>query len=253
MVILTRLAFDYEDADSSFGKVLMRIRPGYILATAIIMGFIIGEIGDSIELCYLATSCPNVTDLLVQQNGMVFGHAYWQLFTSIFVTDSFEDALFNALAVIVLEYFLPETFNKTRYFAIFFSAALLGNILTLSEGPSYASAGASGGIFGVFAAAFAYNWAENKRIDLATLVLFIVLFFGSSFFIVQDVDWIAHLGGSIAGFISAPLLFSSLKRSESSLGLSSKSARSSQLVLALIVVFMVVGSIFQFVLFLITA
>jgi rhomboid protease GluP len=187
---------------------------------------------------------------------MVFGHAYWQLFTSIFVTDSFEDALFNAIAVIVLEYFLPDTFNKTRYFAIFFFAAILGNIFTLFEGPNYASAGASGGIFGVFAAAFAYNWAERKRIEGATLVLFLILFLGSSFispFGVQGVDWIAHLGGSIAGFIAGPLLYSSLKNSDTGIGLSSKSATFNQILLALIIALMVIGSTIQFLIFLVTA
>jgi rhomboid protease GluP len=192
--------------------------------------------------------------MLAQQNGMVLGHAYWQLFTSIFVTDSFEDALFNALAVIILEYFLPDTFNKTRYFAIFFFAAILGNIFTLAEGPNYASAGASGGIFGVFAAAFAYNWAERKRIDGATLVLFFILFFGSSFLFVQNVpvDWIAHLGGSIAGFIAGPLLYHSLRSSDTGVGLSSKSTIANQAALAAVIAFMVVGSIIQFLVFLAT-
>ncbi len=179
---------------------------------------------------------------------MVYSGAYWQLFTSIFVTDSFLDAAFNAIAVLVLDFFLPDTMNNTRYFGIFLSTALLGNILTLAEGANYASAGASGGIFGVFAAAFAYNWAENKRIDLSTLVLFVALFVGSSF-LTANVNWIAHLGGSIGGFILGPLLYDSLKQTREEYGLSAKSSFQTRLIVVLIILLMVVGSTIQFILF----
>ncbi len=174
---------------------------------------------------------------------MVYGGAYWQLFTSIFITNSYLDAAFNAIAVLVLDFFLPDTFNNTRYFAIFFFAALLGNLLTLVEGPFYASAGASGGIFGVFAAVFAYGWAENNRIDFSTVVLFLALFFGS---LIGNVNWIAHLGGSTGGFISGPLLYYSVRESKTEYGMSTRSSRNSRVVLLLIILFMIVGSAIQF-------
>jgi rhomboid protease GluP len=234
--------------NSFFRDLAKKIRPGYIAAAAIVLGYIIGTIGDQITFCNLVSSCPNATDLLVQQNGMVYSGAYWQLFTSIFVTDSFLDAAFNAIAVFVLDFFLPDTMNNTRYFGIFLATALLGNILTLAEGANFASAGASGGIFGVFAAAFAYNWAENKRIDLSTLVLFLALFIGSSF-LGQDINWIAHLGGSIGGFILGPLLYDSLKQTREAYGLSAKSSFATKMIVLLFILIMIVGSILQFLLF----
>jgi rhomboid protease GluP len=235
--------------NSFFHNVAKKIRPGYIAAAAIILGYIIGVLGDGVQFCNLATNpCPHATDLLAQQNSMVYSSAYWQLFTSIFVTDSFEDAAFNAIAVLVLDFFLPDTFNNTRYFAIFFISALLGNLLTLVEGPSYASAGASGGIFGVFAAAFAYNWAENKRIEMSTLVLFLALFFGSSF-LVSNVNWIAHLGGSIGGFISGPIIYNLARQSKTEYVVSTQSSAFSRVVLLLAISIMIIGSVIQFLVF----
>jgi rhomboid protease GluP len=186
--------------------------------------------------------------MLAQQNSMVYGHALWQLFTSIFVTDSYLDAAFNAVAVFVLDFFLPDTFNNTRYFGIFFSTALLGNIFTLSLGPSYASAGASGGIFGLFAAAFAYSWAESKRVEFSSLGLFLILFVSSSFFF-TNVNWFAHLGGSIGGFIAGPLLYSSIKLDEGGFYALGRSRNSTQLIMLFLILFMVLGSIAQFLLF----
>lgn len=245
---ITESHYSYGE-DRAFAKIIRRIKPGYILTAAIVLGFIIGEIGDSIHLaCYFDIgSCPTMTDLLAQQNSMVYSHAYWQLFTSIFVTDYFPDATLNAIAVIVVEFFLPDTFNKTRYFSIFFFSALLGNLLTLAEGPFYASAGASGGIFGIFAATFAYYWTENKRIDIATLVLFLALFFGSVFFVgAVAVNWVAHLGGSIGGFIAGPILYLSLGKDPTKFEVHSRSSKTSEILLAAAVVFMVVGSTIQF-------
>ncbi len=213
------------------------------------LGFIIGVIGDQIVFCPAAGPCtsgPTATDLLAQQNNLVFAGAYYQLFTSIFVTDSVLDVGFNAIAVLILDFFLPDTMNNTRYFIIFLASALLGNLLTLLEGPNYASAGASGGIFGVFAAAFAYGCAENKKVDLSTAVLFLALFVSSSF-LVLNVNWVAHLGGSIGGFILGPLLYFSVRQtSQGGYGLSAKSSPTTITLLLLIVSLMIVGCIIQF-------
>ena len=79
----------------------------------------------------------------------------------------------------------------------------MGNILTLLQGPNYASAGASGGIFGVFAALVIFSWLKDKKKDQPSLVLFIIIFLGSS--ILPDVNYIAHIGGAVGGFIAGGL------------------------------------------------
>ncbi len=192
--------------------------------------------------------CSFASDLLAQFNIYVLIlHEYYQLFTSIFVTPSGEDVIFNAIAVLILDAFIDSSFNRTRYFAIFFFSALLGNAMSLLMGPIYLSAGASGGIFGLFAATFAYRWAEEKRIDRSTLFLFVVIFASSS--ILPNVNWMAHVGGSLGGFIAGPLLYythkGKLERYESV----SDSLFSTRLIVWVLILLMAIGSTVQFFLF----
>jgi rhomboid protease GluP len=222
------------------------------LAVLIILGFLIGVAGDHFQVCPIAIqSCGSATDFLAQDNGIiVYLHQFYQLFTSILVTDSGLDAFFNAIAVLVLDRLTPDdAFNMPRYFLIFFLTALLGNILTLLEGPQYASAGASGGIFGLIAAVFSYSWAKENRIEITTLVFFLVVFIGSSF-LEQDVNYVAHLGGAIGGFVAGPLLYRSLrpKLTGDYLEVGKSSKVTSNLTIALILL-LVVGSTVQFLLF----
>ena len=155
----------------------------------------------------IQNACQAATIYLAQENGVVvYAHQFYQLFTSTLVTDSPLDAGFNAIAVLILDRLTEDNLNKTRYFLIFFSTAILGNLLTLLQGPNYASAGASGGIFGIFASLVVFSWLKDKKVDQPTLVLFIIIFFGSS--ILPDVNYVAHIGGAVGGFIAGGLLYS---------------------------------------------
>jgi len=229
------------------------IRPGWLLAGLIILGFVLGLIGDLFFPCpiSLPSACGSftATDLLAQSNGIVvYLHQFYQLFTSILVTDSPIDAGFNAVAVLILDRLTDDTFNPPRYFLIFFLTAILGNLLTLLKGPQYASAGASGGIFGLIAAVFSFSWARENRIEITTLVFFLIVFVGSSF-LIPDVNYVAHLGGAIGGFIAGPLLYFSLKPKLSNyLETSKSSSITIKLTIALIALF-TIGSVVQFALF----
>lgn len=219
------------------------------------LGYIVAVVGDGAMVCPvyqgIKLECLPATFYLAQTNILVVGaQAYFQLFTSIFVTDSTLgalDVIFNALAVIILDAFIDSSFNRTRYFGVFFFSALLGNVLTLLMGPQYSSAGASGGIFGLFAATFSYRWAEEKRIDRGTLIFFAAIFVSSS--ILQGVNWIAHAGGSIGGFIAGPLLYIALKKKLANYESVSDSAKSTILITWALILLMIIGSAVQFYLF----
>ncbi len=194
------------------------------------------------------TACPALLNFLVQYNFMViYYHGFWELFTSIFVTNSLDDAFLNAIAVIILDLFMTSYINRTRYFAIFFATAIFGNLLTLLQGPLYSSAGASGGIFGLFAASFSFIWAEEKRIDKPTLAIFLIIFLASSLPLQGNlqVNWVAHVGGSLAGFIAGPLLYLSLKPELSEYSLTSFHSKHQALIFILILI-LVLGSAAQF-------
>lgn len=228
------------------------MRPGWLLAGLILLGFLFGIIGDLFTVCpaSLPSTCgATATDLLAQTNGIVvYYHQYYQLFTSIFVTDSALDAGFNAVAVLVLDRLSDDTFSMTRYFLIFISTAILGNLLTLFQGPQYASAGASGGIFGLIAAIFSYYWARENRIEMTTLVFFLVVFVGSSF-LQANVNYVAHLGGAIGGFLAGPLLYRSLKPKLSEYIDASESSPLTKKFTLIIILGLTLASIIQYLLF----
>jgi rhomboid protease GluP len=226
------------------------LRPAWLLAILILAGFVIGVIGDGFKVCSpsFQNSCQAATEYLAQNNGLVvYGQEYYQVFTSILVTDSPLDAGFNAIAVLFLDRLTEDNLNKTRYLLIFFSTAIIGNLLTLVEGPNYASAGASGGIFGVFAAIVIFSWLKDKKVDTPTLVLFIVLFFGSS--ILPSVNYVAHAGGAIAGFVAGALLYESVKPTVTEYSFAYESNIRTTFAVAISILLLLFGSIAQFLLF----
>lgn len=179
---------------------------------------------------------------------MIYFHTYWQLFSSTLVTDSILDAAFNALAVLILDRFIENSFNKSRYFLVFFLTAILGNVLTLFQGPYYASAGASGGIFGLFAGTFSYTWAAEKKIDGPTLGFFLVLFIGSSF-ILPNINWVAHLGGALGGFVAGPLLYRAVREKAVRYENVSTSTSLTNFSVAVLIALMTIFSAVQFIAF----
>lgn len=221
----------------------------WILAIAIFLGWVAGRIGDAYEVCppSIPDSCLNATVYLAQNNGIVvYLHQYYQLFTSTLVTDYTPDAGFNIIALLILDRLTYDNFSKAEYFLVFFFTAIVGNLLTLLHGPFYASAGASGGIFGIFAAIISYSWIKEKRIERVTLVFFLIVFLGSSFFL-QNVNWVAHLGGAIGGFVAGPLIYYFEGPGSETLN-SSTNRHLNTLTGSLILVF-TIGSAIQFLLF----
>lgn len=237
----------YDDQMSSRWR---SIRPAWLLALVILGGWIVGLVGDSFNVCppSIQNSCETATIYLAQDNGLVvYSHQFYQLFTSTVVTDSPLDAGFNAIAVLILDRLTEDNLNRTRYFLIFFSTAILGNLLTLLQGPNYASAGASGGIFGIFASLVVFSWLKDKKVDQPTLVLFIIIFFGSS--ILPDVNYVAHIGGAVGGFIAGGLLYSVVKPTLMEYSFAYKSNPKTVLSTAILIFLVGILSITQFFLF----
>jgi rhomboid protease GluP len=225
-------------------------RPAWLLALVILAGWVIGLVGDSFQLCpgSIQNSCQTATYYLAQNNGVVvYAHQYYQVLTSTLITDSPLDAGFNAIAVLILDRLTEDNLNKTRYFLIFFSTAIFGNLLTLLKGPNYASAGASGGIFGVFAALVIFSWLKDKKIDPPSFVLFIILFFGSS--ILPDVNYLAHIGGAIGGFVAGALMYWNVRPTITEYSFARESSNNTVILVTTGILLLVFASIAQFLVF----
>jgi rhomboid protease GluP len=226
-----------------------RIRPAWLLAIIILVGWLIGTLAHQFCLVHSGSNCQiYADDYLAQNNDLVYySHAYYQMFTSILVTYNQVDAAFNAIAVLILDRITEDNLNKTRYFLIFFSTAFFGNLLTLLQGPNYSSAGASGGIFGIYAALITFSWLKDKHADVPALILFVVIFVGSS--ILGNVNYVAHIGGAIGGFLAAGILFWSLKPTITEYSMAYDSRPATILVTVVLLVLVTLASAAQFLAF----
>jgi len=143
-----------------------------------------------------------LTALLLQYNKAVSAGWIWQLVTSIIVAPptfpGIADVAFNAMALAWLDGLLSYTYTKREYYLVFLATGVAGNILSLANGPKVTSFGASGGIFGLLAGVVSFDLVTNKKLN-PSLMLWFVVIFGVSSFLLTYVDWIAHAGGALLG------------------------------------------------------
>jgi membrane associated rhomboid family serine protease len=116
---------------------------------------------------------------------------------------------FNMLALHALGTPLEAILGKGRFLAIFLISLLSGSIASIYFSTvDYNSVGASGAVFGLFGAFIVLN----KRIGESAREIYVII--GLNFalgFLLGGVDWRAHLGGLIGGYV-ATLVMSRITR-----------------------------------------
>jgi membrane associated rhomboid family serine protease len=135
--------------------------------------------------------------------GFVDG-AWWQVLTSGFTHVQLLHIAFNMLALWMLGPQLEHLFGRTRFLALYLLSLLAGSVAVLWLSPDYqATLGASGAIYGLFAA-FAVcvrKVGGDLRQIGALLAVNLVITFA-----VPNISWQGHLGGFVGGGIVAALL-----------------------------------------------
>ncbi|AHC50928.1 rhomboid family protein [Sulfolobus acidocaldarius SUSAZ] len=169
----------------------------------ITIGFIVGLILEFVN--------PFLLFLLIQYNRLVIDyHFYWQLLTSIFVTPSILDWLFNTAALYFM-YWLYKSRSAKLEVPIFLVSGIIGNLVYLLFDPNGPpSAGASGGIFGLLSF-YALNDYLEKR-EKNGLLLLLLIFLLSNLFPFLNVNVYAHIGGVIAGLLLSLILYKTFRR-----------------------------------------
>lgn len=140
---------------------------------------------------------------------------WWRYFTAMFLHIGFQHLLFNAFALYVFAPPLERMLGSWQYAAFYLLSGVAGNAFSqyFTKGVQI-SAGASGAIYGIYAAfLFAglflpHALDKDSRQTVAT-ILITGLIYG---FIVPHVNWLAHLGGFLAGFACLALLAARLRR-----------------------------------------
>ena len=111
---------------------------------------------------------------------------------------------FNMYALMILGNPIEEAYGKNKFLIVFFASLLSGSLTSAYFANIYsASVGASGAVFGLFGAMV----VVGKRIgaDIRSIVVIIGLNFAFGFAL-GGVDWRAHLGGLIGGYVTSLLV-----------------------------------------------
>ena len=135
-------------------------------------------------------------------------HEYYRLFTVALVHDNSSTIpihlAFNMMALHQLGTPLEYVFGKAKFLAIFFFSLLIGSLTSsiFMDWSGY-SIGVSGAVFGLFGAFIAAE--KYLGIDAKSIYIIVGINFALGFTI-GGVDWRAHLGGLIGGFLITKLL-----------------------------------------------
>lgn len=122
---------------------------------------------------------------------------YYRLFTAMFLQYGLLHLLMNMWALWVLGRMLEATLGPARFLALYLTAGLGGNVAAyLFSDPRQPTAGASGAIFGLFAALFIVMRRLGRDTSAVVPILVINLVFT---FTVSNISIAGHLGGMVTG------------------------------------------------------
>jgi membrane associated rhomboid family serine protease len=129
---------------------------------------------------------------------------YWRLFTVALVHGGLTHLFFNMFSLLLLGNPIETALGKTRFLIIFFVSLLTGSLASIYlTNELYVSVGASGAIFGLFGAFIALR----KRINDGARDIYVIVGLNFVFgFILGGVDWRAHLGGLVGGYLTTAIL-----------------------------------------------
>jgi membrane associated rhomboid family serine protease len=129
----------------------------------------------------------------------------WRLVTGLFVHSSFLHIAFNMFAVFVFGRMLENLLGTWRFLALYLLAGLGGDLAVSWLSPGTPVVGASGAIFGLFAAFFVIQRSLGYNAVQLLVVMGLNLVIG--FLPGTQISWQAHVGGIVLGFVTG-FLFS---------------------------------------------
>jgi membrane associated rhomboid family serine protease len=139
--------------------------------------------------------------VLVRADGVAQGE-YYRLLTSTFLHFGIIHIALNMYCLYLLGPALEQAFGRARFAALYLVSGLSGAALSYALGPPFeVAAGASGAVFGLFAAFFVLQRKRGGDVTAigTTIAINLAISFGASSFI----DWRGHVGGLIGGGLVA--------------------------------------------------
>ncbi|WP_114853221.1 rhomboid family intramembrane serine protease [Brachybacterium sp. YJGR34] len=167
-----------------------------------------------IALCVLGYLGQMVAPGIVEQLGLFAPFRAlampWTFFTAAFLHGGILHLGLNMYALWIVGQYLEPTLGRARYAGIYFASVLGGHtaVYVLADPMSQAwvtgTLGASGGVFGLFAAMLIVNRHMNR--DTAQIAVLIAINIVITF-TVPNISWQGHLGGLVVGAAVTAAMF----------------------------------------------
>lgn len=139
-------------------------------------------------------------DFVMWTPAVVHGELY-RLLTSTFLHSGITHILFNMFALYVIGPPLEIWLGRWRFSLLYVLSALGGSVLIYLFSPlNVPTLGASGAVFGLFAATFVV--ARKVNVDIRWVVIMIVINLVITF-TVPSISWQGHVGGLVTGGVVA--------------------------------------------------
>ncbi|MFI6485365.1 rhomboid family intramembrane serine protease [Nonomuraea sp. NPDC050663] len=194
---------------------------GAVVAKPVVTYTILGLIALMFAGQYL-TNDRLTAELAMNPLAVVGLGQYYRLITSAFLHFGFIHILFNGYALWAIGPYLERAFGHWRFAALYLLSALGGSTLAYwLDAPNTWSVGASGAVYGLFAAVFVVG--RKLNMDVRGVVVLIAINLAITFlpWIIPGVfggtmlSWTAHLGGLATGAVVSAALAYAPKSSRS--------------------------------------
>jgi membrane associated rhomboid family serine protease len=177
-----------------------------LLLLALLAGFVLEIVRGGPDSLVSGPPLRTLVDLGAMQPLLIATGQYWRLFTAIFLHQGLLHIAFNSYALWLFGRFVDDEFGTPRFLLLFFVTGLLASATSYAFGPvNVVGVGASGAVFGIFGAFIAYHFRRRSvatsaaSLRWAFTMILLNAFLAFSF---RAIDWRAHLGGLVAGFLA---------------------------------------------------
>jgi membrane associated rhomboid family serine protease len=144
---------------------------------------------------------PRLEAEFVMWSPAVANGEMYRLLTSAFLHSGITHILFNMFALFVVGPPLEIWLGRARFIALYLVSAIGGSVLIYLFSPlDVPTLGASGAVFGLFAATFVVG--KKVNVDIRWVVIMIVINLVITF-TVPSISWQGHLGGLATGGLLA--------------------------------------------------
>jgi membrane associated rhomboid family serine protease len=161
---------------------------------------------------YLSEGDPEVLHRIGAVTGAdLLRGEWWRLASSCFVHIGAVHLLFNLFALAMVGPLAEVLWGRRRFAVIYLLAGLAGSALAMALKPDSLLAGASGAIWGVLMSLVAWFVLFRRHlladvVEDSTRRLTVVIVLNAMFSFMPGISWQGHLGGAVAGFVTAVLL-----------------------------------------------